>query len=1220
MEELVARLCEAELRSSSEQTCGIHRGGSKTATDAGVDVAVVLKKLTKNSDFVPRKHTIFQVKKHSMPRGKIRDEMQPKGSLRPIIEDLARESGAYIIVSGADNCAKKTLDLRIEAMKAALNKLPNKSKLLVDFYCSSRLATWVNNHFSVALWVREKTDHQLSGWKPYGNWALVPHGVQSKYLLTEEPRLHDKGRDELFPISIGIEKLRESIGDKKSTRLIGLSGMGKTRLVQALFEKGVGTKPLEPSDAVYVDLGDEPNPSAINMLIWLIETKRKAVLIVDNCSPKVHNNLTKQLRLQKSSVSILTVEYDIIDDDNPSETDVYKLHASDERLTSGLLEQHYSFIDEASAKKIIKLSGGNAKIALVLAGTLGPNESVGHLSDTELFDRLFYQRRAVDRGLLEAAQVLSLVYSVSVDSKNTELDLLAGLLDLPSRQLFRQTTELLNRELMQKRSNWRAILPHAIANRLASQALKNIPLQDIEEVFLQSDNERFLKSFSKRISYLSSSKEAQEIVASWMAEGGYLGNPEKYNEAQVSVFCNVALVLPSQALLVLERISDDFLHKQNLVTSDFVDLLLFMVNDEVLFEKAARLLIMFAKAELPEANYSPARTKLARLYSFSYSNSEAITGLKLKLIHRLTMSPEPENVSIGLEFLSTALHSQAPKVYLDTMSKRGNANTWISKLIDIAIGLIQSENKDIAAKVRSIVSQNFWSLCVLHEASDSVKRFCLAIRKQQFWGAGWVAAKGVLSSDSDQIDGDCKAHVINIVEILAPVNLAEEAKLYALNSPYGLFEYNRERYTEDMAQVVRYTSELGYRVAKEGAAIFDELLPDLVSADVTNAFYFGRGLAKGSDNLRGNWQKLIDTFVFIKSDMRKFSCIAGYFSVLREADLGHSEEWLDFALNDSDLMQLFFRLQCSAKLDQSGYERLLKALNNDQVPAEYLKNVTNVSLNDTKLAGLLTKLLDREEGELVALEIWSDRFGYSNKNKFEESLLVVGREITRRCLIIGQCDIYDEYSLDSKLSVIIKDCIPQTSYRESLEIFQLLKVNLDLYWGMHFSKSARVFAAGLPSLFLDTFLEQSDYKVYEGSVKNAFLSISNRSVISWCEVAADTRFLRVAELVSPFKKDHLSELAKQLILSCPNREALLDIFIASCSLSNYSEHPFHSNTQKRSVLSGFRKKLQHMLDDELAASVVTKIRNEIIALENKEDELLLLGDNEDIGGEQKFEW
>ena len=1215
LRELVGRLCEAELRASSEQTSGVHWGGSQTAADAGVDVEVTLSVTLQKPDFIPRPHTIFQVKKHSMPHSQIQSEMQPEGSLRPVIEDLAKESGAYIIVSGADNCAKRTmLNPRIQAMKNALNKSPNKSKLLVDFYCSSRLATWVNNHFSVTLWVREKIDQQLSGWSPHGNWALVPYGVQGNYLFSEDSRLHDKSKGNKFPVSVGIDKLRESVRENKSTRLIGLSGVGKTRLVQALFEEDIGSKPLHYSDAVYVDLGEEPDPSVRDMLAWLINSSREVILVVDNCSPEVHNSLTKKANAQENSVRLFTVEYDVIDDDKPSETEVFELmRSSDDRLIYSLLEQHYSSIEHLNAKKIVEFSDGNSKIALALAGTVRKGDLVWQLSDSELFDRLFYQRELKDEDLLRSAQVLSLVYSVSVDSQSSELNELGFLIGSSQKELYRQSARLLNRQLMQKRGNWRAILPHAISNRLALQALKNIHQNEITTVLLSKGNERLLKSFSKRLSYLENSEEAKQIVRAWMAEGGILAKPGEFNDTLVAVFNNIACVLPDLALMILEQSGDDVIHKQNRHSSQYVGMLLSLSHNEVTFEKVVRLLVRLAKTEAPDDNFNPIRIRLNRLYAYCYLDTPVISEIKIKLVWQLTKSTNSSEVEIGLQFLEAALH-RSPNQYLGAASSDGVS--WSDELINIAIGLLK--NDCIAAKVITVICQNFWSLWMVHRAYKAVSSFCRAVRQQQFWADGWISAKGIFHSERDKMDSEGKAQLSDIVDILSPLDLVEETRLYALGSPHGLLGCYEVSYSEGMAKFASHARNLGERVAKSSFAELNTLLPLLVSVGNSNGCSFGEGLARGSEHLDENWKKLTSAFYATDKSRRVYECLDGYFLFVWQSHQEKAEEWLDSLLESADF--LFFRLQCRVKLNQIGYERLLRAFENKEVPISFWGMLSNIGLDDTQLSVFLTKILNKPDGELVALDIWYESFRNYNKTTFLPALLDIGRQIALKVLVAGITEECDSFELDSKLEVIIKNCVSTAPDNEALALLELLKDNLELHWITRYSKSANTAATILPRLFLDTFLGKGGKTLQSSGGGNIFQSIPSHSIISWCKTDADIRFMRVAEQISPFKEDKLTELAKQLVLNSPTRESILNIFIGYCSLENISEHPFHSNSQKFSVVGGYKRKLQLMSENEMCACVKGEVSLEIAKLEQREQELLLLGVDERDDEEQRFEW
>ena len=68
----------------------------------------------------------------------------------------------------------------------------------------------------------------------------------------------DEGRDSLA----AINDLRKAVNATQPVRLVGLSGVGKTRLVQALFDVRIETAEpaLNPGNVIYTDVSDQPDP------------------------------------------------------------------------------------------------------------------------------------------------------------------------------------------------------------------------------------------------------------------------------------------------------------------------------------------------------------------------------------------------------------------------------------------------------------------------------------------------------------------------------------------------------------------------------------------------------------------------------------------------------------------------------------------------------------------------------------------------------------------------------------------------------------------------------------------------------------------------------------------------------------------------------------------------------------------------------------------------
>ena len=91
---------------------------------------------------------------------------------------------------------------------------------------------------------------------------------------------------------------KQIIKSNNSVRLVGLSGVGKTRLVQALFEPDIGDVSLSKEHLFYTDSSFSPNPLPSVLAEALVKKKKEAIIIVDNCPPDEHRRLTKSVALK----------------------------------------------------------------------------------------------------------------------------------------------------------------------------------------------------------------------------------------------------------------------------------------------------------------------------------------------------------------------------------------------------------------------------------------------------------------------------------------------------------------------------------------------------------------------------------------------------------------------------------------------------------------------------------------------------------------------------------------------------------------------------------------------------------------------------------------------------------------------------------------------------------------------------------------------------------
>ena len=385
---LVGLLCEAEVRKLGLPPSYVTWGGNQDAGDGGLDVRVALPASVPTCGFVPRAATGFQVKKPKMPREKILAEMRPKPEklLRPVIRELADQVGAYIIVS-AESTSDSVLRNRIKAMADGVGDLPNAKDLTLDYYDASRLATWVRQHAGLIVWVRETIGKAYRGWRPYGTWANGAETANAEYLLDDAFRVQTRTTEPEGGLTAlgGLNHIRNLLSTSgKVGRLAGLSGVGKTRFVQALFDDRYGERALDPSTALYTNMADDPEPQPVGMASRLVAARERAILVIDNCPGALHSRLSEVCRSAGSTVSVVTIEYDI-QEDQPEGTEVFKLQPSSDGLIEKLVRLRFPEVSIIDAHSIAGVSGGNARIAIAIAGTVGKDETIAGLTDEQLF-------------------------------------------------------------------------------------------------------------------------------------------------------------------------------------------------------------------------------------------------------------------------------------------------------------------------------------------------------------------------------------------------------------------------------------------------------------------------------------------------------------------------------------------------------------------------------------------------------------------------------------------------------------------------------------------------------------------------------------------------------------------------------------------------------------------------------------------------------------------
>lgn len=984
LRELVARLVAADAQAKGHSPLHVTWGGSQTAADGGLDVRADLPPTAGYcGPGLPRSQTGYQVKKPDMGRAAIIEEMRPGGSLRTVISELADLHGAYIIVSSTGTTAELRLAERRQAMREALHDCPNALQLHTDFFDRTRIATWVRNHPGLILWVRGCAGREIHGWHSFGGWSH-PQGSDCGPYLLDDRLIISMGRRNTvhYTAAEAISKIRDTLSDPgQAVRLVGLSGVGKTRLVEALFEENVGAQPISKSLAVYTDLSLNPEPQPLTLATALIAQRQQAILIVDNCGSALHGELAKTCAQPNSLVSLVTVEYDVRED-LPEGTQIFTMNTASISLIERLVRRRYPLLGENDAKTIAAAADGNARIALAIAGTVRASDDLTSLTNTELFDRLFWQRHEKDRSLLRAAQVLSLTYSFDANlggSERTELVRLANLVKQDVDDILPHLADLKRRELVQQRDRWAAILPHALANHLAKRALEEVSLERIRQHIIENDDTRLLYSVLRRLSYLQADPNAIRICAALVSPGGNLADVIPLNSDKIEAYENIALVAPTEVLEAIERLAD----KNNDDAATAFKLLLpligLLAHSEVLFDRCFVLLERAAINSTSDSSGTALRILLS-FFQVTEAKTNASAEMRLAYIRRWRISRAPSLVSLAEKALQKAISTELPPIRttarnVHLLSRRSNHSTiiefadWYRRSLEITKLFVSSDGKP-AQFVRDQLTKSFAALWTIPALRKDLVASMLQCASGKFWRDGWAGCYRALHRSENDMTSE--AQLRSLIAHLGPTDLTDEVFEVLLPSALHFSDTLRpETYFAHAKRLNRISEQLGRKVAEQ-PDVLKRLAPTL-SKFGPDAYSFGQGLGTAVADPENTWKILVQAWQTARADDRNPTLLRGYISSLLARDRAATEKWLDKSLDSAALATALPALYDAIGWNEIGLSQVAKACDANVIPIDQYRYLYSASRVEPALrlnaAQLLVKIAKHSGGSAVAIDV-----------------------------------------------------------------------------------------------------------------------------------------------------------------------------------------------------------------------------------------------------------
>ncbi len=831
-------------------------------------------------------------------------------------------------------------------MRAALQDVPDGNGIDLRFYDADQIARWVNSYPGVASHLRALAGRPMSGWRPLENWSAPEQGQTRAYLMDDQPKVaFPELPSEPITVLTAIERMRTHLQRPgQAVRLIGVSGVGKTRLAQALFDPDVGERALNGAVAVYGDLSLSPATTATQVAEQLVQAGQRAILIVDNCPGETHRALVAITQRPGSDVSLLTVDFDV-GVDQPDNTLVVRLHESSDQLIDALLKALKPHLSSLDLQRVVVFAGGNARIALQIAESAIHGESLANLSDRQIVDRLFLDgRRQMDDVARRCAEAASLVYAFHVEQEGTqppEHPILAELVETTAGRMYRAIADFVERGIAQKRGTQRAILPQALAIRLAEQCLDRLPAAAILEQFNRKDRERLFKSFARRLGQLHESTAARNIAERLLHDEKMLGDPSLLNSYGFQLFENIAPAAPEAALAALERAAfgaraNEFTAVNHGFRWRSARLARNLAFETKYFARAARVLLAMAKREPEGHRHEPIRDHFLELFSIALSFTMAPPDVRFAFVDDLLASADAEDRRLGVAALDRALTTgpRTSSMDLDFGSRpRGSEwrpttydeqSDWLRRALR-RLATLAVQQDDLSVPARVAISNELRGLIrvgLLENVIEAVNTF----RGMAFWPDAWKNLCMSMHFDRAAWSGETLAKITALEGKLRPTTLEERFVTFVINEPWGLYCPD----PADPAAVERNMASEAMAIGKE-AIVQDDLWPQLAERALShvgqsNCLAFGRGLAEGANNLEVVWRRLTELFLTVPEPNRNPSLLHGFIQAASTIDPSQAHRWLDDALNDQALGAHIVALSLAMPVDGRSIERLARSL------------------------------------------------------------------------------------------------------------------------------------------------------------------------------------------------------------------------------------------------------------------------------------------------------
>ena len=884
--ELAERLLNAEASAYYLPSPVIQVAKNIYAADGGEDARITWEGEPPQTRFLPSRACQFQLKS-----GRIGPAAAGKEALKDMVGPFVQRGGNYIMLC-THPYNQEAIQAREDSARQALREAGlTISDDQIQFRTAEQIANWVNHHPAVAVWLKEKTQPGTVG--PFRSWVHWSGDAEHDSF----PRVEDERLAGLRQELLRLITQRQGVA-----RVVGLSGVGKTRLVmEALAPAAEGEETGYDLSTLVMYTSQQEIGSVVQTLAGI---GQPAIVVVDDCLLSTHRTLSNVVQRQGSRLSLVT-----IDDEVPVgtlEDSTIKVDLAPSSVTETIINQALPGLPTEDQRRLSRFSRGFPKIATRLSLIWPRSEPVINATDDDLVDAFALGRRPRNPELLlQSAELLSVFDLVGVESSEGEhFAEIAGLgHDLDANSFRLAVKDLANRGVVQRRGRLGRLQPLPIALRLAERQWRRWTPERWDQVLAGPVSTDLKVAAARQLTLLNETSLAGEIVRHVCRYGGQLDSAEGFSQTgHCEVLSYLAEIDAANVVRQLERSLNEFENLALLASHTRRHLRWALSKIAFLpetFEEGARLMLRLATVDnegsaissyggfpglFPVFLGNTAAEGRARLELLDELIDEATnsgcTTMQLMVVKALSAGIKTDNFS---RMSGPEVHGARPAFQSWVPDTQREVNEYVgsclTRLAEFAL-----QNDEAGTLARSELGISLRGL-VLHGFIEAVAEVVRRVNGDVgFWSQALRSLMGLLAYDAERLSLDVIERVQTLVDELQPqtIDLRVRALVTELVWPAEttVGEVDITQQWERRVEAVRnLASELMHRPSD-----LDRLLPQLSGGRQAMTYVLGQGIARLSDPPLEWLEPIALAVVQVPQAERNFELLAGYVAGLGERD------------------------------------------------------------------------------------------------------------------------------------------------------------------------------------------------------------------------------------------------------------------------------------------------------------------------------------------------